>query len=475
MAVGDVPGSSTTLSGRLTFGGLASGLDTNSLVRTLLAIEAQPLNRLEARKGEVEREQELFRELNTKLLALRNAARDIDNRVSTLPSVGGESNSEELLAFTATSTDDSLVTASASGDAVPGTYEVVVKQLATAGREISTGVADADASLGFGGETLDIDYGDATSVISVSLNASTTLNELASAINADANNGGNVTATVLDDGTDFHLVLQGTETGTENDLTITESAGLAGFIDPALSSDAQDSIVNVLGIDVTRASNSVTDAVAGITFELQDADAATTVEVTVAEDVDTIATRLEALTSAYNDVRQFIRTNASFDPDSETAGALSGDSTVRFIDGLVQQTLINSFQFTEDSEFQGLAEIGISTGANGDLSVDRSALESALQTDAQAVRRLIGGDPANGEDGAATALARALGPIVRSGDGLLVQREQGFETRIDDLDLRIEQLERLLVIREERLISQFTALESTLVSLQTQESFLRGI
>lgn len=483
MAVGDA--GSTTLGGRLVFGGVASGLDTNALVRTLMAVEARPLVRLQGQKQEAERDQQLYRDLNSKLLTLRNAARDLDNRTSTL---SGGSVEEELLEFETTSSNQEVVTATATGDAVPGSYEVKVAQLARVGREFSTGQAARDSDLGLGGETLTVSYG-GDADITVDLTAGMTLDGLRDAINADPDNQGNVQASVLYDGTDYHLVIAGTESGVDHDITVTESAGMAGFIDATAEQAAQDAIIEVLGFEVRRPSNQIDDALDGVTLNLRglsadvpdplgdpvDFSGVGVTEIEVNTDVEGVAEKLESFAKAYNDVRDFISEHSAFDAENVEAGPFAGDSTIRFVDGLIQNQLVQGFEFTDGGTFQSLAEIGVSLDTQGRLSVDRAKLEEALVSDVQSVKRVLGGDVAEDEDGVATALARALEPLTRSGDGLLATRIDGFDDRIESLDTRMDQLARFLEQREESLIRRFTSLETLMSQLQSQAGFLSAI
>ncbi len=490
MAVGD--SGSTTLGGRLVFGGVASGLDTNALIKQLIAVEGRPLIRLEDQKSDLEDEKKLYQELNTKLLALRDKARAIDNRTSTL---GTSSIDEELLAYKATSADENTLTASTTGEATPGSYDVVVGQLATVGRELSSGQASQDTALGLGaGETLTIDYG-GTDTIDITVNASTTLLNIRDAINVNSNNNGNVQASVLYDGTDYHLIIAGTQSGESNDIVVTESAGLSGFIDPALEQAAQNSIIQVLGIVIERDTNEIDDALEGVTLNLRGvsdnnlgftfddpptatnfSDAEPTVtEIKIETDVPEISKRLKEFTDAFNEVRNFIDSNSEFDEETKETGPFSADATIRSIELELQTQLVESFQFTNGGAFQGLAEIGIEFNANGRLTLDEETLEAALVEDISSVKRVLGGDPDNDEDGAASAIARYLEPITRSGDGTFAVKDDSFDTQIESLETRIDQFTLYLQAREESMIKRFTALETFISALQSQSGFLSSL
>ena len=113
----------TRISGRATFGGLASGLDTNALLEGLLNIERQPLKRMESRRAEVDNQRSLVRQLNTKLLALRDAARGLDNRNTNMSNL---STSEEFLKYQGSSTNDDIVEVTAGKGASAGDIQIRV-------------------------------------------------------------------------------------------------------------------------------------------------------------------------------------------------------------------------------------------------------------------------------------------------------------------------------------------------------------
>ena len=125
----------TRISGRATFGGLASGLDTNALLEGLLNIERQPLKRMESRRAEVDNQRSLVRQLNTKLLALRDAARGLDNRNTNMSNL---STSEEFLKYQGSSTNDDIVEVTAGKGASAGDIQIRVEQLARGSRRFST-------------------------------------------------------------------------------------------------------------------------------------------------------------------------------------------------------------------------------------------------------------------------------------------------------------------------------------------------
>ena len=457
---------------RLTFSGLASGIDTAAIIEGLLGVERIPLQRVQAQRSAVEQQQGLIRQLNTLLLGLRTAAQAVDNRSDTLAST---SPSEELLATAATSSSEALLQVVSDGNAAPGTFSVRVDQLASAARRVSAGFASADEIVGQVGETLDIDTGAGTP-ISIELGAAT-LTELRDLINSDPANDGRVRASLLDDGVGVvRLVILGTQVGAANDVDVTTSAqapGGAAFVDGALSAAASDARLVAFGVPIWRPSNEVTDVIPGVTLRLQGvnnpADPADAVTVTVSRDDDEIQSRLQRFVDAFNAVRNFAIAQSAVSGVTNRGGALSGDSGLRLAERTVQDAVSRSLSLP-GNPFSSLSAIGIRFAAGGTLALDREVMAAALDRDPDSVRQLLSGDATT--DGIATGLARALESLTRMGDGVLPQRIESITTRLESFDDRIAQLEARLERREIDLVRRFASLEQLISSLRSSSAFL---
>ena len=467
------------------FDGLSTGLQTSSLIDALINFERRPLSLIQQRQSRIESQRDLFRQLNTDLKALEEAVKALDNHTSLLT---GPTLDEELLAYTATSADDSYVTATATGNASPGTLDVEITALAQVGRQMSFGFASDTTSIASSGETLSIDYGGASN-IDITVGASgASLQDLKTLVNTDPNNGGAVRADVLFDGSTYRLVLAGTATGAANDLSITTNAtgpgGIGPFIDAAQTQAASDAGLTVLGIPITRESNTIDDLFGGLTLELHAQHApATSTSIEITRDAEAIEAKLQAVVDAYNKVRQFVIDQSRYDEQTETAGILSGDSTLRGIDRQLQQSIGAVYSFA-GNPFSSLSQIGMQFDRDGLLSLDSDALTSALDQDPAAVRQLLAGDGSTADldgdgrpdgDGAATALARELVNLTRDVDGTLANRDDAFERQISALDQSIERFEQRLAMREEMLIERFSRLETLINGLQAQGGFISSI
>jgi flagellar hook-associated protein 2 len=452
-------------------GGLASGLDTNSIVSALMQLERRPLTLIQQQKRDVETQQSLFDDLRTKLETLREAAAAIDNWSSTLaaPSV-----SEEFLAWKAASSNEDVLSARVTGTATPDSTDVRVVALATSARRVSGSFASDTDPVALEGDTLVIDHG-GVAPISLTIPAGgASLRDIASLINDDANNVGAVRADVVYDGSGYRLLVLGTESGAAHDVTLTTSiagAGGGAFLDAAAGQAAADAALEVFGLSVTRTSNTVSDLIPGVTLELH-AESASTVQVQVERDDEAIGDKLQALVDAYNDVVEFVDEQSRFDAETEQAGPLSGDGVLRDVQMRIQR-LASVGVSIPGNPFTSLAGFGVGFDDDGRLALDREALAEALAEDPQAVRQILSGDGTT--DGIALAFVRAVDPLVTSGTGMLALRRDALDARVEGLDRAIERLEQRLERREELLVAQFTRLESMIATLQAQGNALAGL
>jgi len=509
--------------GRPTFGGLATGLDTNALLTGLLELERQPLLRIQGRRSEIDGQRGLMRDLNTKLMALREAAQELDNRNDT---GSAASLDEEFLRYSGSSSNEDVVSVSAGAGAAPGAIEVEILELAKGSRAFSTSYTNiSDTALAVGG-TLTISLADAdpdvippveATEIAIEATAGSgalSLQDVRDQINTNEGNGGKVRADILKiaEG-NYELVLTTTGTGVSNQMTLGGSLAFE-TPDPArdVASNSRFRLFGQTGEDtvIERESNSADDVLAGITLKLnrvsETDDSGNTIVDTVTVDVDAeeVAKALEKFTKAYNDVVGFIDRQTRYDESTKTAGPLSGDFTLRQVQGQLRDMISRGYAFStnESNPFApttnggvggAISNIGITIEAGGTLKIDNEKLEEALALDPASVREFLSGraraadNPANpgevaagGEadlydEGFAQLFAVELEDLVRTGDGTLAERDNAFAERLKDFDSSIERFEFRLGQREEMLIQRFSALERIVAGLQGQQGFLTGI
>ena len=452
--------------------GIGSGLDINSLVTQLVAAEGQPAStRLARDEANAQGQISAFGSLKS---ALSTFADSIDAL-------------SQLTTFqtrTATSNDLTLFTATAESDAAITSYNIEVVNLAESHKLASKGFASTSTVVGSGTITI----GSGTKVASVGIAAGTdTLADVRDAINTVSESTG-VTATILavDDGvggTVNKLLLSADETGTANVITVTvddddltdlDDAGLSQLVyDPAGSgttrlsetTPASDAQIKIDGQTVTRASNTITDAIENVTLNLVSESPGSTKTLTVTRDTSNITSLINNFVTSFNAFQKTVSDLTSFDPDTGARGTLLGNATVLSINNQIRRELTDAV-LGASSAYRTLSDIGIRTEIDGSLSVDSTVLDGVLANDPDAVSTLF-----TSFDGIATNLDDLVDDIVAS-DGSIETKITGLNATLDDISDARDALNVRLSTFEARLFAQFIAMDQLVAQLQTTSNFL---
>jgi flagellar hook-associated protein 2 len=446
-----------------------SVIDVNSLVSQLVAA---------TRAGQDATISKQTQAVTTQISALgtlKGALSTFQDALSTIDTVSA------FNAATSTSSDPTVFTANASADAQPGSYSVSVSQLASAQQLVSTGFAGGgSATVGTG--TLQVSLGGTSFNINVD-STNNTVAKLASAINSAPGNPG-VIATVITGTDGAHLVLQSAQTGAANTIELTETDGgtsLSGVTyDPTSNAanytqiaQAQDAQFSVSGISHTSASNTVSDALNGITLTLTGVSKASTTtpttlassQLTVAADTDSITTNVSAFVDAYNTMVKAIQPLGSYDQTTQTAGPMLGDATLQGVQNDIRSSLY-SLVNTGSSTYNSLASVGITTNKDGTLSFNKTNFQTALASAPTAVSQLFAGTKGvasslesriNTELGAAGAITNRSSTLIKQENALTDQT-----TKLND------QMTALTA----SLTQQYSHLNTLLSSLQSMSAYL---
>lgn len=430
----------------ISFGGLASGLDTGKIVEQLLAIRRQPINRLETQK--------------TKYSATKIALQGVESRVRGLMEAAAALDSNnEFASLSATSSNEALLTATAGALATPGGYDLVVTTRAQAQKERSQGFDATSTSVGTG--TFSITVGGQTTDLQIVAGASG-LADLASAIN---NGDAGVTATVLFDGSEtggYYLALTAEETGTAAAFTV-DASGLTGGTAPVFGNvqQAQNAAFTIDGLAVASQTNTVTTAIQGVTLNLAGVDAGATVHLDVATDGEAIEAKVQTFVDAYNDLFAYIAEQGGED------GVLRGDSTVRSLVAKIRTDITSRLS---EGPITMLYQVGIRQTADGDLSFDSAIFQQELAGDYAAVRDLF--ISRTGHDGTVSKLGESLDTVLDSVDGVFKLRSSAIDDRMESIDDTIARYEMSVDSYEKTLNARFTAMETLLSTLQAQSGYL---
>jgi flagellar hook-associated protein 2 len=318
------------------------------------------------------------------------ALTQVQGALSQLQSALGGLASIQTLAQRAVSVSpNGAVTATAGNTTAPGTYSLTGIHLAAAESLISSGSASASGSFGAG--TLTIKVGTGTAVNINIASGSSSLADIASAIDqADAG----IQASVVFDGSNYHLVLAGNGTGAANAFTVTGSGALAGLsYNPAasgfgLATKATNASFSLDGLTITSGSNTINGVVPGLSLTLAQSGSA---KVTVSQDSGALETAAGNLVSALNNVLGTISQSATFSQTSG-GGPLFGNVGIE----IIRSDLLDAISTTTNpatslgSPYSSLSSIGFTVTSGGSITFDQSTFESAAQSNYGAVASLLG-------------------------------------------------------------------------------------
>lgn len=363
------------MSGPITFSGLFSGIDTATIIERLMEIERQPLLVIQQEQLETQERLAIYQNLQSRLSSLDSAILSL-NSASTLG------------AKTATSSNTDVLTVSAGSAAAVGSFTVdSITNLARAASEASIGVTDKTADF-VSGSSFSFDVG--TENVSISLGAGeTTLEGLRDAINTQASDL--ASAAIIDTGDDndpYKLVIRSVETGEDYDISnistdivvSTTGGDVALSFVPGESVDGTDAVFKINGVQISRGSNTVSDVLDGVTLQLV-STTASPVTVTVANDTENIKSEVNDFITAYNSVNSLIQAQFEYNEETESAGALSGDFTLRQIQGSLQSLVVGGVEDADGNRYS-LATIGIEIDKyTGALSLDDTKFADAVAND----------------------------------------------------------------------------------------------
>lgn len=440
----------------ISFSGLASGIDTESLIEQLVNVEKQGARALETRKSNAGRRKAIIADLISKMQSLKTATTAMNTP-------------EEVRAFTATSSDETRVKVTGSGAAQPAQLAIRVSSLARAQTNVSSVFPSTDGTIPMvpGAGQLGIQVGDGEPVV-VEFTSLDTLDVVARSINENVDGAH---AEVINTGSGFQLAISSDEGGAANALTFTEGGSSLGFLGPdSLKVTAQDAAFTLNGIPITRTTNTVSDAISGLTFELRSVHAATDPDtnISVATDPAGVEAKVKSLVDAFNGLADMVSGQLTYNGVARGQDSLFGDSTVRALQRSLSDLASRSYPHGEGEV--SLGQLGISLGRDGRLSIDSAKLAKAMSEDPKALEHLIAGDA-----GIAVAVNDLVTQYTRAGDGFLSAKTGSLTREMSDFDLQIERIETRASRVGDQLRAQFKTLESLMSKFQSQQAALASM
>ncbi len=392
--------------------GLGSSVLTSELVEQIIAADRAGTEQLiNTRKELTEAKISAFGELNSKLSTFQDVIDDLTD-------------SSVISGTVSSSSDETIVKATAGSSAVPGTYTVEVQAIAQAHSLATASYSDSSSVVSSSGGVLEFTFGTTTYTgggaydtftenpdktgATITIPSGSTLSGIRDLINADTTL--DVTAAIVFDGSGYKLSLVSDDSGLDNSMEIVARSAANG----ALSTDgleaiafnvnqatasnigesqqAQDATLTYNGLSVTRESNAITDLVPGTTLNLQSANVGQNVTITVGADLEVFTDKIDELVTAYNDLADSVDFYTAYDAAKEEAGILTGDFTIRSVMLGVNNILASSVSGIAGKEFESFAELGIERDQNNSfkLKFDVSVFLSAMTEDRDSVIDIFG-------------------------------------------------------------------------------------
>ncbi len=422
--------------------GLATGLDTASIISQLMQLEAIPQAQLQKKLTSAKTSLASLQTTNSQVAGIATKAKELADVANWSP-------------LKATSSLTSVST-TATKAATAGTWNVQVDRVASTHRMRFADSAALDAVVVTGGTTVSLTIGGTATELDT---GDGTLQGLVNALNT-SDTGVQASTIRLDDGT-HRLVVQSKQTGEANRFTLTASNG-----DPLLGSatvvDAQDAAITIEGQTVHSTTNSFADVLPGVTIGITADAVGKTAEVTVATDQTTAATAVKALVDQLNNVIGQIQSLTGYNATTKSSGLLARDSAVRAV-GVALQGAVFPTNGTS------LAGLGIQTDRAGKLVFDEAKFNEALAADPAKVAAAI-----TGPAGFAARVEKVATSASDSVTGTLTAAITGRNSSISRLESNIEAWDTRLELRRTSLERTYSALEVALSKMQSQSTWLAG-
>lgn len=440
----------------------AGTLDVPSLVSQLMTVERMPIEKLNAKVASYQTKISSFGTLKGLVSGFQAALQGLNASVQ---------------GFSATPSDTSVLSASATSTAVAGVYSLNVTTLAQAHKLAAAGQASDATAIASGASMVTFTVGTTSTAISIA--AGSTLQDIRSAINI-ANIG--VTATIVNDGSGspYRLALSADKSGVSNAISsITVQAGgdvtindllaykptQVNFPVPAIpmaeTVPAADADFTVNGIRILKSSNTITDAIQGVSLTLSKQNAQA--DVTVKRDGSAINTAAAGLVDAYNALSSQLKSRSAYGTVGAAAPVLAGDGTVRLMLDQLRGILMTP---ASGGTRTSLSQVGIGFQADGSLKLDSGKLNSALANDFSDVTNLF-----SSATGFVTRLDTWATSVAQAG-GLISTRTDSLSTSVKGYNEQIAKLESRMVFLQKQYTTTYSNLNTLLNSMNKTGAYL---
>lgn len=435
-----------------TISGPGSGYDTQAIVKALVGAEKAP------KQSQIT---SLQKDTTIQLSSVGSVKSALETYRAAIAKLN---NVTAFNGLAATSSEEKNVKVTLGDGASSGKYVVVVNDLATSSKVTSKVFADgASGSANSTDQDQTLTITQSGKSYDVLVPGGATLQEVRESINTQLSAQG-ISANVLSDANGARLVIGSNTTGVDTDITLGGDSELALGYDKG--TPAQNAKYSIDGIAMESTSNKVTSAISGVSLELLAKDKDKPVTVSVASNTDTLKTSVQSFVTAYNALMTSINTQtkvtATGDSSTTTAGALTGDASMRQLVNNLRSELVNS---SGSNAMSSLAQMGITTDQKtGLLSLDDKTWDKAVVKGAGDIAKLFTGDT-----GLVTRMTKATASYVGT-TGSLASRVTDLNTKLTDLTTQQADLDRRMESLQTSLTAKYTAMDTLIAQLNASSS-----
>lgn len=462
--------------------GVGSGLDLNTIVTQLVALEKKPLQQMQSAASDLSSKVSIYGRINSLFSSLQDASNKL-----TDPAIWQSSK--------VASSDANTVAVTAGANAAVGNYAVSVQALA-GNQTVAANTALAVATDLAGAGTLTLETGNwnadhsaftaksGGSALVLSVSATDTLAMLRDKINGA---GAGVTAALVSDANGVRLTVRSNESGSANgfrlavsdaDGVTSDDAGLSRFaFDPAagvsgmaLKQAAANAVATVNGVQVESASNEITGAIDGLTLTLRAKTTGTPVNLAATRDKDAIVTTIKSFADAYNALAGFLSTQTKYDAASKSGGPLQGETAANSLQSQLRGLLNNSSGAS--STFARLSDIGLQSQRDGTLVVSDTKLTAAANNLPELKKAFANSDTTVASNNGFARRYSTLAGQVLGSDGTVTIRTQGLQKAITRNSSEQATLTDRVDLFQRRLVAQYTKLDGNLSKLNALSSYV---
>ncbi|MFO0750618.1 MAG: flagellar filament capping protein FliD [Myxococcota bacterium] len=435
------------------FTGITSGIDTKSIIDATIAAQRAPIDNLNTRKSTWQTQISNLGKLASKL-------GDLKTMMANMADMG------KVLATKGSVADDTVAGITVDGAATAGHYDVSISSLARAEKDRSTGYNSDFSQVKAGTLTLTTPGKDP---VAIAIEEGDSLQDVVDKINGSE---ARVDATIVRDGSKSYLQIVASDSGyaiggTPDDaITISESYSGAAGTELGLTQvvTAQNAKLKVDGLDVEQRSNSITDALPGMTLQLKKLGDTT---IDVASDSAGTKTKLQSFVTLMNDVLALVKSQTR---TADGSRQTEPDPAVERI-GRELRSLVGDSVSGVVGKFSSLGAIGIKTTTTGTFEIDSTTLDKALASDSRSVAKLF----TQADTGISARMTTALKTYTDPIDGIIGGRQKALGVRVTDADSQISRMQERLNKLQSTMQRSFNRMEQTLAGLKQQTASLSGL